>query len=204
MEEKVTCVKGGPDGPWSKVNSPDADAKDASAVEDGTKNATGTAVANVTGEQGAEAKPLENATGMDGGKRKSKKSAKKSTRKSSTRKNKKSNKKGKKTQKGGSSLAHSDVNASQSIATSVDNKLSLAGSIESGLFPGVQKITGGMTPTPKSMMGGANTPTPKSMMGGANIPTPKSMMGGENKKIGGGSGCSAKMLGGKKKKTSKK
>ena len=113
--------------------------------------------------------------GGRGGKRKSKKSSKK-TSKSSTRKtkkgSKKSNKKVKKTQKGGSSLAHSDFNTSQSIATSVDKTTSLAGSIESGLFPSVQKITGGMN------MGGMN--------------------------MGGGSGCSTKMLGGKKKKTSKK
>ena len=127
----------------------------------------------------------------EGGKRKSKKSAKKSTRKSSTRKNKKSNKKGKKTQKGGSSLTHSDFNASQSV----DNKLSLAGSIESGLFPGVQKITGGMNMGGMNM-GGINTGGMN--MGGMNTTTPKSMMRG-------GSGCSAKMLGGKKKKnTSKK
>lgn len=161
MAEKVTCVKGGPDGPWSKVNSPDAK---------GTGTGDGAAVpeGDLTGEQGT----------AGGGKRKSKKSSKKGTKK--TRKNKKSNKKGKKTQKGGSSLSHSDVNASQSV----DNKLSLAGSIESGLFPGVQKITGGMN------MGGMN-------MGGMNTTTPKSI-------IKGGSGCSAKMLGGKKKKTSKK
>ena len=130
-EDTVTCVKGPSGGPWSRA----------------TENETA-AVNNEV--------PV-------GGKRKSKKSSKKGTKK--TRKNKKSNKKGKKTQKGGSSLSHSDVNSSQSIATSVDNKLSLAGSIESGLFPGVQKITGGMN------MGGMNmgtTPTPKSMMGGAN------------------------------------
>lgn len=205
-KDTVTCVK-----------QTDDDGKTFELAESGTApvaangdgvDATGAdaakPVAEETGTADAKATGTGTAEGMNGGKRKSKKSAKKSTRKSSTRKNKKSNKKGKKTQKGGSSLAHSDVNSSQSIATSVDNKLSLAGSIESGLFPGVQKITGGMTPTPKSMMGGANIPTPKSMMGGANTPTPKSMMGGENKKIGGGSGCSAKMLGGKKKMTSKK
>lgn len=90
-------------------------------------------------------------TPVTGGKRKSKKGSKKSakktrknsTRKSSTRKNKKGSKKGKKSQKGGSSLAHSDFNASQSIATSVDKTTSLAGSIDSGLFPSVQKIQGG-------------------------------------------------------------
>ena len=154
----VTCVKGPSGGPWLRAE------ENEKPVEENTKLNTDN-----------------DAGGGKGGKRKSKKSSKKGTKK--TRKNKKSNKKGKKTQKGGSSLSHSDVNASQSV----DNKLSLAGSIESGLFPGVQKITGGMN------MGGMN-------MGGMNMggtTTPKSI-------IKGGSGCSAKMLGGKKGKKSLK
>ena len=85
------------------------------------------------------------ATGSKGGKRRSKKGGKRSSKKfkKSSKRYSRRKSRGKKPQKGGNHLAFSDLKSEQHIPLTFDKSTSVAGSIDSGLFPAVQRIHGG-------------------------------------------------------------
>jgi len=122
-----------------------------------------------------------------GGKRSSKKS-KKGSKRSSRRKSRGGNNNQDKdqdqdrhqNQRGGNALAFSDLKSEQHIPLSFDKTMTVAGSIDSGLFPGVQRIHGGSSCGVHHQQGGAlefSEFNAKPMKGGSSVNQP---FGGTN------------------------